>query len=315
MKHYARRHKKGGFGLPLGASFPIVILTVLIIIPAGNSQEPRYGRTYGMFGERILGQPIRPPQPRFSQGIERSRDGMFQGIRPPGSVVYPRSEAAREAREFRSREWLTPEGNWSWPRESPATQWVEPYPATQAPLPPAGAAEVSGESSAGETPAASAAVESQTASPGESPSSEAETAPAGERPAVPVQGEASLPPPSRWVNSTQAPRRTASTATSQSRSRQLVPAENWREVIRSYLRESAEARLWGAGLWEKHLAERLNRALEDRVVGPLRVTVQQGVATLEGKVRGTETPGLAARILMLEPGIFAVDNRLEVLSP
>ena len=284
-------------------------------------QEMRFGRSYGMFGERILGQPIRPPQPRFSQGIERSPDGTFQGIRPPGSITYPRTEALREARQFRAREWLTPQGNWGAGQEPTIRSSVPEFP----PVIP--------ESTATNTPESQLPVEflpteappSGEALPGEgvrstevSPEVGAEIGEA--RPAEGVAGspsplESSLPAPSRWVNSTRPPRKGLSQEELISRSNRLIPAENWREAIQSFVEERARGWHISGRAWENVLAERIIRALPNEIVGPIRVTVRGGVAILEGTVRTEEAKSLASRMLLLEPGIWQVDNRLVVVGP
>jgi len=282
-------------------------------------QQPRFGRSYGIFGERILGQPIRPPQPRFSQGIERSPDGTFQGIRPPGSAGYPRSEATREAREFRAREWLTPSGNWDLGERTsagPAMPEVLPPPpqplGTNSPenqglqeaapeglAPPA---ELSPEAPAAATPGMSEGeVGSASAGPTEGAS----------LPNIPLEA----PVPSRWVNSTRASGKQTSGQELSSRAKQLVPAENWREAIKGYLDEKARAWPISGKIWEEIVAQRIIRALPSEVVGPLRVSVREGIAVVEGKVRSEEAKSIAGRILLLEPGIWQVDNRLVVASP
>jgi hypothetical protein len=284
-------------------------------------QETRFGRSYGMFGERILGQPIRPPQPRFSQGIERSPDGTFQGIRPPGSVSYPRAEAFREARQFRAREWLTPRGNWGLGQE-PTTRWSVPefVPA----LPESTGANTAEnqlpmESLPSDTPPSGEAVSGEGVQPTDV-SLEAgwETGEAGLAEGVSgatPSSEPSLPAPSRWVNSTRAPRKEMSQEELISRSNRLIPAEKWRDAIQSFLEETARSWHISGRVWENVLAQRIVRALPNEIVSPVRVTVREGVAILEGTVRTEEAKSLAGRMLQLEPGIWQVDNRLVVAGP
>ncbi len=284
-------------------------------------QETRFGRSYGMFGERILGQPIRPPQPRFSQGIERSPDGTFQGIRPPGSVGYPRAEALREARQFRAREWLTPQGNWGLGQEP--TTWssvpeVLPLipestgantPESQLPMEPLPS----------ETPSLGEAVSGEGVRSTEvSPEAGLETGEAGLAegvPGTPSSPESSLPEPSRWVNSTRPPRKGMSQEELISRSNRLIRAENWREAIQSFLEEKTRSWHISGRAWENVLAERIIRALPNEIVRPVRVSVQGGIAVVEGTVRTEEAKSLVGSMLLLEPGIWQVDNRLVVGGP
>lgn len=313
---------------PLFTAGNLIIITTVLTLWAGLGQKgeaqtitPRFGRSYGMFGERVLGQPIRPPQPRFSQGIERTPDGTFQGVRPPGSAGYPRSEATRQAREFRYREWLTPEGNWvspSW-EAPPSTQsenlwlpgprWQEglampPSPEVAPVLPP--------EASSGNTLEAA----SSGAVSGESATGEAQLN--GSVPSVPGPGEAppELPAPSRWVNSVRAPRTGGTTLPEVAgRETRLLTQTNWRQEIQRFLQDVERRRVFAGEAWESHLATRVSHALGSASAGSIRVRVEGGRAFLQGKVTSREAAQLAARILLLEPGVWEVVNQLEVTSP
>ncbi|MCS7237477.1 MAG: BON domain-containing protein [Thermoguttaceae bacterium] len=289
---------------------------------------PRFGRSYGMFGERVLGEPIRPPQPRFSQGIERTPDGIFQGIRPPGSGGYPRSEAARQAREFRYREWLTPEGNWSTFTPGAAevavpNAWVSPPTAWQERAVPSapseGVAPAPAESPV--TPGPEAPGESGPAPVIQEAESMGGTPPAGA--AGPTESAAGgremtpeLPPPSRWVNSTRAPRANEkSFVQPPGRVSRLLSQVGWREEIQQFKRDIERGRVLGGQAWESILSERVTRALGAKSVGGVRVRVEGGRAILDGRVTSSEAAQLAGRIVLLEPGIWEVVNRLEVTPP
>ncbi len=295
---------------------------VLMSCPqSAKGQNPRYGRTYGMFGERVLGQPIRPPQPRFSQSIERTPDGVFQGIRPPGSGAYSRSETAREAREFRYREWLTPEGNFfrSTP-ELPSGEGVVALPNSifptpqPTPFPP-------GEGMTPEVFGTGEGAENQTTSEASAVMDGIPEGGTGEaQPGLSVapwemnQGT-DLPPPTRWINSTRAPsQREGAFLDNATRSRRSLLPTDWREELRHYQELSDRRRVLAGPAWEAYLAERLSRILGPHQLAPIRVLIRGETAFLEGKISSQAPVDLAVRVLLLEPGIWQVVSRLEVVA-
>lgn len=269
-----------------------------------------------MFGERTFGQPIRPPQPRFSQGIERSPDGVFQGIRPPGTADFPRSQATREAREFRYQEWLIPEGERFRPLPDTLSPEMSATPWSMPPAPPELSPTPSSEIQRGEQ--AFEEVTGQPAGVGESseivPPAGVEAPGAG--PGIPADVPNPLPAPTRWLNSTRAPTRDHALPADTLRShRRSVTHTNWREEVKSYLQQTERSRVVTGPAWVALLEERVSRAIGPAAVEPIRLSIQGGTATVEGKVTSQEAADLVVRLLLLEPGIWEVVSRLEVVRP
>lgn len=65
---------------------------------------------------------------------------------------------------------------------------------------------------------------------------------------------------------------------------------------------------------EAVLTRHLSRALADRLVGPLQVAVADRTAILEGAVASEYDRVLAEQLVLLEPGVSDVANRLQVAS-
>jgi hypothetical protein len=63
---------------------------------------------------------------------------------------------------------------------------------------------------------------------------------------------------------------------------------------------------------EKALAGRLDRSLGSRLQAPVGVRLEGRTAILEGEVASEHDRALAAQLMLLEPGVSRVENRLQV---
>ena len=63
------------------------------------------------------------------------------------------------------------------------------------------------------------------------------------------------------------------------------------------------------------LSMRITRSLADRVRSPISISLEDGTATLRGKVARSHDRTLASLLILMEPGIWKVDNRLTIETP
>jgi len=291
----------------------------------------RFNRSGTMFGPRRFGQPFRPRERQFTDSLERSSSGAFMGIRRPTGNPGARG-ALDEARRTRSTQWLLnppaspPEAG---RRESPpvltapgapeqgsemalpfqegVAEPLQPaetlqgpqFPATE--LPQAGQTEAVPETIPAEIPTGSQVPETlgQPFVSGEELPGTGRAAIGAGQPAIlpgepsPALGtgpggfassESSLPPVTRWSSSF-SPRR-----------------QSTRIAIR----------LLDDDQLSQVLSARINRMLGEAVRRPIRVHLAGGKAVVEGAVTSEDRRAVVNNLLLIEPGIWEVENRLEV---
>lgn len=93
----------------------------------------------------------------------------------------------------------------------------------------------------------------------------------------------------------------------------LPPITRWTSSLKSR-RESlhATSRILGNEQLAERLAARINRALDEAVDQPIRVRIEDGKAIAEGSVAGEDRRAVITNLLLFEPGISEVDNRVTV---
>ncbi|GEM_PF-3215919 len=359
-------------------------LLVLVLMGGEVWAQSRWGTVRGMFGERTFGQPISPRPSTFSEAIERGPSGNFLWLNPPGDG-YPRSRAAREARQTRAAEWLSPapqpggvgregipgpmlletmpqmEPIWS---EIPPSEFPESnmptsvgetggaeVPGGTGPMAPGqGGAAISQEAAGplatgaasttsgiptGAAGAASSAEGTAGVVPGGAIGGELGGSPAGISPPQatapprersrwwfpPAESGGELPAPTRFLNSTHPGRSRGNGLPSERNSGPWMPEKrgtdlsNWRQLLaEAKTRNMQLAPLLSPDQWQRQLTDRVNQAMEEHRVGQLEVQVVENRVIVRGQVKSEAARSVAANLLLLEPGVWEVDNQL-VIAP
>ncbi|MGQ9576384.1 MAG: BON domain-containing protein [Thermoguttaceae bacterium] len=265
-----------------------VIAAVLAFGPEAIAQRTYSGKIVrGMFGPRVLGEPLRPGVSRFAGGIVRGPAGEFVGRgRLDGRLMFDRGPAGLRPVEAQG---------WELPGQPPVfvPYEVAPRPVAGGAAPLAGAPAPSEEwfrapaASGGPAlppspggfsgmPAIPPNVPAQSAPVG-SPSARAEATPPAASPASPATGS-SVPAPPRLSLGPAAP---------------LPPARDAGPMLSAILQRSGQ------------IVKR----------SPLSVTVRNDTAILRGRVATEHDRLLAETMALLEPGIWRVENELVVEAP
>jgi hypothetical protein len=239
-----------------------------------------------MFGDRVFGEPLRPRPRTFAGYSMRSYEGSFLGR----GVDVP----SRMFKSFRSPEERSP-------LPPPARMWAEGL------QPPA---EV--EVAAGPTETTAA----QPLQPQPAGLQPGESGPDNSRP------DASGPEqPDIWFRS---PPGTSDTGaaidgvSSDSLGALTPPSTTGPGYVRPLSTQYA-AGFSGSGTGpvgpRADLSARLTRSLADRVRAPISVSLQDGTAILQGKVAQSHDRTVAGLLILMEPGVRKVDNRLTAEAP
>jgi len=90
---------------------------------------------------------------------------------------------------------------------------------------------------------------------------------------------------------------------------------NWRQLLaEAKTRNMQLAPLLSPDQWQRQLTDRVNQAMEEHRVGQLEVQVVENRVIVRGQVKSEAARSVAANLLLLEPGVWEVDNQL-VIAP
>jgi hypothetical protein len=282
----------------------LIFLPILVLSLAGDA----LGQTSGMFGPRTLGSPIRPGASQFDDGLQRGPSGTFLGTgRPAGQNMFttPWQQPFEAPVYLPFAYGMLPNGqlaaippNMITPGGAilpvaPPQETAAPFEATgqpEGPLPPEGSAGYG-------VPVPPAAMP---ASPAALPSSG-------------TPGSNNVPPPPAAPSTGVTP---VSTGGATPLAVDYTALLGWNEQSSA----SAPGVVIPAGtqldsVYLPDLSDRLTQTARDhgmQVYAPIRVSAASGTAIVRGVVGTAHDRLLIANMVLLEPGIDRINNRLIV---
>ena len=276
---------------------PIVVLALAVAASDAFGQGYSGIVVQGMFGPRVIGRTLEPPQRQWSGGIKVSDVGAFMGtVRPEGRLMFNSAQPSGPALVRFGVPFSAEQTG-----GTPALGAVRPGMPQQAP-----GAELPWDQqmlrSGGLVPA------SPSLAPGGPPSPQA-APPAGGSPAPGV-----TPRPAQWMR-TPGPAGTPGETTSPTgASPAAAPAAVSPRMATPQLSMDSGP-LPPASDAGATLTSLLERSRQIQKRSPISVTVRDYTAILRGRVATEHDRSLAAALLLLEPGIWQVQNELVVESP
>jgi hypothetical protein len=286
----------------------IPIVVVALAGPARDGFAQGYsGRVVqGMFGPRVIGRTLEPPQRQWSGGIKVSEVGAFMGmVRPEGRLMFNLAQQSGPAL-VRFGVPLSPEqtGGTS-PLEAVQPGTPQQAPGTELPW------DQQMLRSGGLVPANPSPVPGGSPSPQAAPPAGGSPTPGGVPPGT-ATGATSRP--AQWMR-TPGPAGTPGETTSPTGATPAAaPAAVSPRMALPQL-SMGSGPLPPASDAGATLSALLERSRQIQKRSPISVTVKDYTAILRGRVATEHDRSLAAALLLLEPGIWEVQNELVVESP